>query len=240
MITKTKTFALCLAFALMQSVSAYAVIEPVKVMQYSIRNTSTTIEVIENTVALLTSVQNTILQGDIGAIIPDMPDMASLEDLGDFSPTMPAELESVISSKDAMPQIRGYIENELKNVNFDDMIQQRDALLDVSRRLNTSATEAIGLAKQMGTKLNESTSENKSMIKYAFEALTQHSKIAQENAFGIKATVEDAISNTLDSRILETTAQGIIAKVREKGINRSWLTGISSAKLPFGKQGGAK
>ena len=216
---KIKIAALCLLI-LMQSVPSYAVVEPLKVLQYSIRTTHKTIEVVQNLMALLTSVQNTLLQGDIGAIAGKMTDLTSEADLKTFAPTVPSELKSVLSSSDAVPKIRSFIESEMENVNFDDPLAQRDALNDVAERLNIRARETYARGTEVLAKLNKAPSDNAKMLSYAKDAATQQEKETQETAFSVKAMSATEVLQQQDLLNLGTQALTIISNTRNMGIHR--------------------
>jgi len=218
MTTKTKIFALCL-IALMQSISAYAVTEPAIVVEYSIRDVHKGIEVVQNISALVSSVQNSILQGSL-AVVKSV-DFEQITDLKSFAPSVPKDVQSFVDAGNAVPKVRSYIEEELKNVTFDDVFEQRDALLDVSRRLNASSVETIGLGKKIAAELNEAPKINEKMISSAAKAINQQQKETQETLFGVKAMAEDALLNQIRSRQLETQAQRIIANVRKAAISDS-------------------
>ena len=217
MTTKTKIFAICLV-ALMQSIPAYAVTEPIKVLQYSIRDVHKVIEVIQNVSSLVSSVQNAILQGSL-AIVKSI-DFKQITDLKSFAPSVPEEIQSLVDAGNAVPKVRDYIETELKNVSFTDVIEQRDALLDVSRRLNDSSVKAISLGKKIAAELNEAPKINEKMIAAAAGAINQQQKETQEAAFALKAMAEDAVLNQLHSSQLEAQAQKIVADIRKAAITQ--------------------
>jgi len=218
--TRTKIFALCL-IALLQSVPAHAVSEPIKMIQYSIRTTEKTVEVVQNTLALATNVYNTLLQGTIGAIKAKIAQLKSLTDLKTYAPLVPAGIKTLMSTaNNALPNIRGYVEKQLKAADIDpsDLLAQRDALIDTAKQLNISSLEAISLAKKTAADLNDAPSQNEKMMDEASNAATQQQKETQDAAFSIKAMGEDVLLNQLKLREIETTAQRYITDVRKSGI----------------------
>ena len=105
--TKTKKILMLLCLgAVMHSTPAFAVIEIYKVMQYSVRNVQATIEVVENTLALITSVKMSLLQGMIGAIMPRLPATVSLVQPESFAPIIPVNqfsCDAFVSRKGRIP-----------------------------------------------------------------------------------------------------------------------------------------
>ena len=218
--TKTKILALCL-IALFQSVPAGAVSEPIKMIQYSIRTTEKNLEVVQNTISLATNVYNTVLQGTIGAIQAKIDELKSLADLKTYTALVPAGIQSIMSNaKNALPNIRGYVEKQLKAIDIDpsDLLAQRDALIDTAKQLNLSSLEAISLGKKTAADLNDAAKQNEGMINKAISAATQQQKEIRDAAFGIKAMGEDVLLNQLRLREIETTAQRYMSDVRKSGI----------------------
>lgn len=217
---RTKFFAICL-IALLQSVPAHAVTEPIKMIQYSIRTTEKTMEVVQNTLALATNVYNTLLQGTIGAIKAKIAQLKSLTDLKTYAPLIPSGIQTIMSTAtNALPNIRGYVEKQLKAVDIDpsDMLAQRDALIDAAKQLNLSSLEAISLAKKTAADLNDAPKQNEEMMDEATSAATQQQKESRDVAFSIKAMGEDILLNQLRLREIETTAQRYMTDVRKSGI----------------------
>jgi len=209
---KTKIFKILFCLVLMQSIPAYAVTEPGKVVQHSIRNVQTIIETIKVSAGLVISLKMSLLQGMIGSIKPNIPD--SLVDVKNFAPTLPKEAQSLLSSGNVLPKVRSYVEKNLKSRDLSDVVADRDALVAISERLNISSMEAIGLGRQTAAKLNGAVDQNKELLKSAAYAVDQHTKQVQEAALGVKALESDTLYNQLQSRKLETLAQRIIADVR--------------------------
>ena len=218
--TRTKIFALCL-IALLQSVPAGAVSEPIKMIQYSIRTTEKTVEVVQNTLALATNVYNTLLQGTIGAIKAKIAELKSLTDLKTYAPLVPAGIQTLMSTAtNALPNIRGFVEKQLKAVDIDpsDMLAQRDALIDTAKQLNLSSLEAISLGKKTAADLNDAPKQNEKMMADATNAKSQQEKETQNAAFDLKAFGDDILLNQLRLAEIKTTADRYMAEARKSGI----------------------
>ena len=218
MTTKTKIFALFLV-ALMSSVPAYAVSDPDKSFLHSVRNVTKIIEVVQNTSSLISSVQTSILQGSLATV--KSVDFMKTTDLKSFAPSVPDEIKSFVVSKSAVPQVRSYIEKELKDVSFENVFEQRNALLDVSRRLNLSSMEAISLGKRVSAELNEAKNVNEEMLSTVADAINQQQKETQEAALGLKAMAEDAVLNQMRAENLKVQAERIVADVRKSAIYKA-------------------
>lgn len=239
--TKTKKILMLLCLgAVMHSTPAFAVIEIYKVMQYSVRNVQATIEVVENTLALITSVKMSLLQGMIGAIMPRLPATVSLVQPESFAPIIPVKIVSLVKAGDGISQVRRYVEKELRSINPGDVISQRDALNAVNERLNLSATQAIALGKEAAAKLNKAKDENKEMLSLAQDAADQHNKDVQEAAFGIKALENDAASNQLTSHLIETRAQRMMADIQNRTVKKTTDEELSEVAEQAKKMEGAK
>ena len=212
--------ALCL-FALMQSVPAYAVVEPLKTLQLSIRTTHKTIEVAQNLITLLTSVQNALLQGDIGAITAKMPDMKSATDLKSLAPILPGELQSVVSSSEAVPKIRNYIATELETVNFEDPLAQRDALLGISKDLSISGIKRITEGYRGKAEMNNAPSENEGMLSEIAGAANMQEKLGQYGAYKVNTFAKDVDLFQINANKLEAEAVSVMAEIRKAGISKT-------------------
>lgn len=222
MTTKTKIFALCL-LASMSSIPAYAVSDPEKSMNHSIRNVEKIMEVVQNTSSLISSVQTSILQGSLATV--KSFDFMKTTDLKSFAPSVPDDMKSLVEAKNAVPQVRSYIEKELKDVSFENVFEQRNALLDVSKRLNLSSMEAISLGKRVSAELNEAKDANEKMLSAAAGAINQQQKETQEAAFGLKAMAEDAVLNQFRAEDLKAQAERIVADVRKSAIYQADIVG---------------
>ena len=202
---KTKTFISLLFLATCLSVSpAFAVVEPIKVLQYSLRNVQATIEVVKNAISLGLSVQQTALQGTIGAIAPVVKDLKSKMDLESFAPTLPADLQNVVSGNgfQAIPHVKTYVENELKSIRLGDGITQRDVLNKINELQSKASLDAIQIAKETLAKSNKGPEENKAQLDNVAKAPTSQSKASQETAQSIQTLKNDVVRNQLTSNLL--------------------------------------
>lgn len=206
---KTKTFICLLAVTTVLSASpAFAVVELIKVLQYSLRNVQATIEVVTNGIALGTSIQQTGLQGTIGAIAPNVMNLGSKMDVKSFAPTLPVDLKGIVDGKgaQAIPQVRSYVENELKSINLGDGLTQRDVLHKLNEMQNKVSLDAIQIAKETLAKSNKGADENKAQLNNVAGASDAQSKASQETAQSIQTLQNDVIRNQLTSNMLLTRA----------------------------------
>jgi len=201
----TKTFICLLGMLTVLSVRpAFAVVEPIKVLQYSLRNVQATIEVIENALALGNSIQQTTLQGTIGAVAPKVMNLGSKMELQSFMPTLPADLNGIVSGNglNAVPQVRTYVENEMKNIRLGDGVTQRDVLNKINEMQNLTSLDALQIATETLAKSNSGAEESKAQLNNVGGAADSQAKASQETAQSIQILQNDAVRNQLTSNIL--------------------------------------
>ena len=205
---KTKTFIFLLSFVFLFSARpAFAVVELIKVLQYSLRNVQAVIEVVKNGIALGTSIQQTTLQGTIGAVAPKVANMGSLVEGKSFVPKLPTDLQSIASKGlKAVPEMRSYVDKELKSINLGDGVSQRDILHKVTEMQNLSAVGAVKLAKEAMAKSNKAPSENKQQLSAAGGASDMQAKVSQETGVAIKSLKNDTSRNQLSANLLQAKA----------------------------------
>lgn len=200
-----KTFICLLGMLTVLSVRpAFAVVEPIKVLQYSLRNVQATIEVIENALALGNSIQQTTLQGTIGAVAPKVMNLGSKMELQSFMPTLPADLNGIVSGNglNAVPQVRTYVENEMKNIRLGDGVTQRDVLNKINEMQNLTSLDALQIATETLAKSNSGAEESKAQLNNVGGAADSQAKASQETAQSIQILQNDAVRNQLTSNIL--------------------------------------
>ena len=204
---KTKTFICMLSVTTILSASpAFAVIEMIKILQYSLRNVQATIEVVENAIALGTSIQQTELQGTIGAIAPKVMNLGSKMDAKSFAPTLPSDLHSIVGGKsfDAIPQVRSYVDKEFKSIKLGDGLTQRDVLHKLNELQNQASLDTIQIAKETLAKSNKGAEENKAQLNNVASAKDAQSKASQETAQSVQALQNDVLHNQLSANVLLT------------------------------------
>ena len=213
---KTKTFVrlLCLV-AILSASPAFAVVEPIKVLQYSLRNVQSIIEVIQNGIALETSIMQTNLQGTIGAIAPKVVDLGGRMEFKSFAPTLPSELGGIVNGKgfDAIPQVRDYVEQEMKSISLKDGVAQRDVLDRVNKARNLASLDAIQVAKETMAKSNKGPQESKAQLNNVASASDSQSKASQENAQSIQLLQNDAVHNQLKASALQAKVTALKSDV---------------------------
>ena len=204
---KTKTFICMLSMTTILSASpAFAVVEMIKVLQYSLRNVQATIEVVKNAIALGTSIQQTTLQGTIGAVAPRVMNLGSKMDVKSFAPSLPSDLQSIVGGKsfNAIPQVRSYVDKELKSIRLGDGLTQRDVLHKLNELQNQASLDAIQIAKETLAKSNKGAEENKAQLNNVASAKDAQAKASQETAQSIQTLQNDVIHNQLSANVLLT------------------------------------
>ena len=205
---KTKTFicSLCMTTILFSS-PAFAVVELVKVLDYVLRDVQAVIEIVKNGIALEKSIEQSDLQGLIGAIAPNVQDMGSKIDYKSFVPVLPTDLQGIVSGNgfDSIPQIQAYVEKELKSINMGDGVSQRDVLHKVNELQNAVSVETIQKAKEALAKSNKGPQENQAQLDNVGSARDSQDKASQENAQSIQTLKNDIARNQLSANLLQTT-----------------------------------
>ena len=202
--------------------SAHAVVEPVKVLQYSLRNVQATIEVIQHILELTTSIQHTSLQGTIGSVSPTLVDMGGKVAGRDFAPVLSSELRGVVSGNglNAVPQLRSYVNEELKSIKLGDGISQRDVLHKLNEMDNLMGVSAIKLGKEALAKTNKAVQENAQQLSIAGNAADLQEKISQETGVSLRTLQNDTFRNQLSSNLLQTKAmryKSAVLKATQEG-----------------------
>ena len=190
---------------------AFAVVELIKILQYSLRNVQSTIEVVKNGIALGTSIQQTTLQGTIGAVAPNVMDFDSAISFEEFAPSLPSDLHGIVGGKsfNAIPGVRSYVDKELKSIRLGDGLTQRDVLHKINELQNQTSLDAIQKAKETLAKSNKAPDESKAQLDNVAQAKDAQVKASQETAQSIKALEKDVVYNQL-------SANALLTKVTEK------------------------
>jgi hypothetical protein len=114
---------------------------------------------------------------------------------------------------EAVPEMRSYVEKELKSINLGDGVSQRDVLHKMKEMENLAGVGAIKLAKEAMAKSNKAPSENKQQLSAAGGASDMQAKVSQETGVSIKSLKNDTSRNQLSANLLQTKSMHYKAAV---------------------------